>query len=223
MASHFLSYRCICINTGMNFLQNKYTKCYLDIIRTRTALKRRRLKRDHPQYVYYEMHHIIPRSLGGDNRVDNLVLLTPKEHFICHLLLTKMVPEEHRLKMVYALNITLGTNFPKATSSLYTSIRKAVADGVSHHMKGKKKSKDHIAKIQAARVGFKHTTETKQTMSESRRGRTMSVEERQKRSNALKGRKQTPEHLAKLSAARKGRTPWNKGLRQAGIKMHLEI
>lgn len=39
---------------------------------------------------YTEEHHIIPRSLGGGNDKSNLVKLTAKEHFICHLLLTKI-------------------------------------------------------------------------------------------------------------------------------------
>lgn len=38
---------------------------------------------------YYEIHHIIPRSLGGSNNKDNLVLLTPEEHFKAHYLLWK--------------------------------------------------------------------------------------------------------------------------------------
>lgn len=43
---------------------------------------------------YTEEHHIIPRSLGGTDDKDNLVKLTAKEHFICHLLLTKMYKKE---------------------------------------------------------------------------------------------------------------------------------
>ena len=39
---------------------------------------------------YVEEHHILPRSLGGSNFHSNLVFLSAKEHFICHLLLTKM-------------------------------------------------------------------------------------------------------------------------------------
>lgn len=39
---------------------------------------------------YVELHHIIPRSLGGNNNADNLVLLTAKEHYICHHLLYKI-------------------------------------------------------------------------------------------------------------------------------------
>jgi hypothetical protein len=39
---------------------------------------------------YGEKHHIIPRSLGGSNRASNIVKLTAKEHYMCHLLLVKI-------------------------------------------------------------------------------------------------------------------------------------
>lgn len=39
---------------------------------------------------YYEEHHIAPRSEGGSNRRDNLVLLTAKEHYVAHHLLWKI-------------------------------------------------------------------------------------------------------------------------------------
>lgn len=45
----------------------------------------------------YEKHHIIPSSLGGSNDIDNLVLLTPKEHFIAHFLLLKIYKKEYIL------------------------------------------------------------------------------------------------------------------------------
>lgn len=43
-----------------------------------------------PYLGYTENHHILPRSLGGSNCKSNLVRLNAREHFICHLLLTKM-------------------------------------------------------------------------------------------------------------------------------------
>ena len=42
---------------------------------------------------YKEKHHIIPRCMGGSDEVDNLVDLTPEEHFVAHQLLVKMYPE----------------------------------------------------------------------------------------------------------------------------------
>ena len=38
---------------------------------------------------YFERHHIIPKCLGGTNSKDNLVLLTGREHYLCHKLLHK--------------------------------------------------------------------------------------------------------------------------------------
>lgn len=43
-------------------------------------------------YGIFELHHIIPRSFGGTDEPSNLVLLTPKEHFIIHVLLWKINP-----------------------------------------------------------------------------------------------------------------------------------
>jgi len=37
-----------------------------------------------------EIHHIVPRSLGGSNKKENLVKLFLREHLICHLLLAKI-------------------------------------------------------------------------------------------------------------------------------------
>ena len=46
---------------------------------------------------YSEKHHIVPRCMGGTNEVTNLVSLTPEEHYLCHLLLVKIHPNNIRL------------------------------------------------------------------------------------------------------------------------------
>lgn len=51
--------------------------------------------------TYFEKHHILPKCIGGSNDKSNLVLLTAKEHFICHKLLAEIYPDEPKLK--YAL------------------------------------------------------------------------------------------------------------------------
>lgn len=81
--------------SAMIFISNKYTKVYFNII---SAARARQLPAD----TYTEKHHIIPKSLGGSNTKDNLVILTAKEHFICHLLLIKMV-EDRKSKSKMAL------------------------------------------------------------------------------------------------------------------------
>lgn len=39
---------------------------------------------------YCERHHILPKSLGGKDVADNLVLLTAREHYVAHRLLWKI-------------------------------------------------------------------------------------------------------------------------------------
>ena len=46
---------------------------------------------------YKEKHHILPKCLGGTNDKENLVLLTAREHFICHWLLVRMYPDNKKL------------------------------------------------------------------------------------------------------------------------------
>lgn len=48
--------------------------------------------------IYYEKHHILPKCLGGDNDENNLVLLTAREHFICHKILVEIYPGDSSLK-----------------------------------------------------------------------------------------------------------------------------
>lgn len=49
---------------------------------------------------YVENHHILMKSMGGDDDADNLVLLTGREHYIAHLLLHKI---HSRRETAYAL------------------------------------------------------------------------------------------------------------------------
>jgi hypothetical protein len=39
---------------------------------------------------YSERHHILPRSLGGGDELQNLILLSAEDHFFAHLLLAKI-------------------------------------------------------------------------------------------------------------------------------------
>lgn len=48
---------------------------------------------------YHELHHIIPKCLGGSNERSNLVMLTAKEHYIAHKLLCEIYPENYHLKI----------------------------------------------------------------------------------------------------------------------------
>lgn len=64
---------------------------YNSIIENAKSKNRIKLKKNNINYVYYETHHILPKCLNGSNDKDNLVLLTAKEHYICHKLLNKKI------------------------------------------------------------------------------------------------------------------------------------
>lgn len=58
---------------------------------------------------YKEKHHIIPRCLGGGNKKENIIELTAREHFLCHMLLCEIYPNNHKLN--YALFLmSIGKN-----------------------------------------------------------------------------------------------------------------
>ena len=80
----------------MDPLEVKYTNWYFNIIND--------CKANPPQNVYTERHHIVPESLGGSSDDSNMVTLTAKQHFICHLLLTKMFKPKtfEYYKMIHA-------------------------------------------------------------------------------------------------------------------------
>lgn len=46
--------------------------------------------------IYYENHHIVPLCLNGNNDKENKVLLTAREHYICHKLLTYIYPKNRK-------------------------------------------------------------------------------------------------------------------------------
>lgn len=46
---------------------------------------------------YFEKHHILPRCQGGGDEKENLVLLTAREHYIAHILLWKIYPNDPNL------------------------------------------------------------------------------------------------------------------------------
>lgn len=61
---------------------------------------------------YTECHHILPKSVGGTDDKSNLVNLLAREHFICHLLLTKMYKEgsSEWIKMIKAFMMMYQTS-----------------------------------------------------------------------------------------------------------------
>ena len=192
------------INWPVEILDNKYTRWYQQIV---FRAQERTLPKDH----YVEIHHIIPRSLGGDNSKSNLASLTAREHFLCHWLLTKILPLDSapRGKMIIALLAMRMNNVKhhkkkyshKITGRVFESIRIEAAQTFSKMYKG--------------RPGIPKTEEQKRKHSELITGRKASEETKRKQSLALKGKLKGPlskEAKRKIGDANRGNTAWNTGM-----------
>lgn len=75
---------------------SKYSSIYISIIEKALSEDRLKLNKTNPSYIYYEAHHILPKAKkmfpeysSFKKHPWNKVLLTAREHFICHLLLAK--------------------------------------------------------------------------------------------------------------------------------------
>lgn len=79
-----------------------YRKIYDDFIKSRINVVE--LESEH-----YEKHHIIPKCDGGGDNCDNIVRLTPAEHYFAHKLLVKVYQQTSKFdiyqKMIYAANM----------------------------------------------------------------------------------------------------------------------
>lgn len=131
------------------FLDNKYTKWYYSII---ANAKNRTIT------GYTEKHHIIPKSLNGTNNPDNLVKLTAREHFVCHMLLVKMTESKEKTKMSYALWRLCNVGKYNINSNTYEKLRENHSKFVSDQKTGVKRnpfSKDARKRMSEAQKGKK--------------------------------------------------------------------
>lgn len=93
---------------------------------------------------YVEKHHVVPRCLGGTDQKENLVRLTPEEHYLAHQLLVKMNPGN--LKLIYAASM-MGTT--RSSNKLYGWLKRRFSEAQI----GTRKSEATKQKISAAGKG----------------------------------------------------------------------
>lgn len=80
--------------------------------------------------TYTELHHIIPTCIGGKNSKDNIVALTPEEHYVAHQLLVKIYPYERNI--LKACHIMCNSNAKvKRNNKLYGWIRRKLSKAAS--------------------------------------------------------------------------------------------
>jgi hypothetical protein len=185
------------------FEENKYSRLYAAIIHNaNTSVRSKGFD------IYYEKHHIIPRSLGGTDHGDNLVLLTAKEHYLCHRLLVKMVRGRNRYLMLSALNFLQSkhNNMGLYNSRKFARDREAAWKRSEFHpLKGRPRSDAEAHAKRMVEVGkrkrghFKHTSEARAKMSTSQKRRDIRGEK-----NPMFGKPLSDEAKANLSKKNSG-------------------
>lgn len=125
------------------FKLNKYNTWYFNIVNKAKSQDRKK-----KQGTYYENHHIIPKCLGGEKKKQNLVLLTAREHFICHWILCKIVrTRSEEISLIHAFYKMLTDK--RNTARQYEMKRIYM----SFIIKNKGRSEEHKAKISKANKG----------------------------------------------------------------------
>ena len=160
-------------------------KVYYSIIE---KAKKENRKKGHG--VYYERHHITPKFMGGTDDKENLVLLTAKEHFICHLLLTKFVSEEHLGKAwnaVYQFGVSSGNQERYLSSRFYEIAKKKFIEEHTKRHTGSKRTKETVEKLRDS---------TKQRWEKEKQE---GIKRDYSNSKGPKNHKQTKEHKEKRS------------------------
>lgn len=177
------------------FIDNKYTQLYYKIIE----------KAKSKNYDVFEKHHIIPKSLGGSNKKDNLVKLSLKEHFICHRLLVKMTKEKHQEKMIKALYLMSkkqGNTF--SSSAVYEKLKVEFYRSCRGPKKWTVAGKQRLSELAKQRIGQRNGFY----------GKSHSKETNEKNRKAHLGKKLTKTQKEKISGECSSRfkgyyyTPW---------------
>jgi hypothetical protein len=213
-------------------IQNKYTAWYVNIIST--AVSREVL----PGYV--EKHHILPKCFGLGGKFDktNIAILTAKEHFVCHLLLPRMVSDKVlKSKLSYAawqMTHINGRERYIVKSQQYESLRKQLSESYKGLPKSEQ-AKQRMRKKKSTTINMRKP----KSVPNWNKGGTISDDHKSKCSAAMTGRligerngfygkthsDETKQHLREINTGKKlsekhreniskglqGKSTWNKG------------
>lgn len=189
-----------------------HLKQYEIIINKAIIEKRKKYSKNNIRYIYYERHHILPKCLGGTNNAENLVLLTAKEHYVCHKLLTYIYKGNKKLANAFCRmtwdkngrrNITSKDYaYAKELKALIPFSLETLEKMRKPHGPMNEKHKLNISNSQKgkSKIGGKHSVEASKKQSERQKGKP----------TWNKGKKISEETKQKISKTGKGKSR-NKG------------
>lgn len=170
-----------------------YKKIYQDLVDTRLSMKIDRLNQK-KSGVYFEGHHIIPKSKGGTGTSTraknnpNIVLLTAREHFLAHWLLWRIHRDRSSALAFHKMMSSNDNQKRNISSRGYEEARLAFSEtnkgnqygkgqkkviSVEQRMKTSLTMKGRYSGEKNYFYGKKHTQESKNKISEKAKMRTM--------------------------------------------------
>ena len=184
---------------------------------------------------YFEIHHIIPRCMGGGDEESNLVMFTGREHYIAHMLLWKAYPEEVSLMRAAFLMSSrvksgdFGNETRPIGSRVYEKLRREYAQAVSEQVSGegnpfygKTHTEESLEKMRAwhaanpsqtgtSFLGRKHTEESREKMSEAAKAREPNRKGKREPLRARLARYETNKPKGQKSFEGEAHPPWSRG------------
>jgi hypothetical protein len=165
-----------------------------------------------------DLHHILPRSMGGSETKDNLISISFREHYIAHLMLWKayggkMVSAFHLI--VYGKPSKASRDHGKRPTSRQMSVlheeyrkecgkrteaRKAQIKRMQEGNKGKTRPSWVLEKMSSAQKGVPRNYSP-----EGKERRRLALSKRMTESHPMKGKKHTEETREKMRKAKEGK------------------
>lgn len=176
-----------------------------------------RPNRDIKKEKGFNIHHILPKSMGGDSEKINLIKLTHREHFIAHMLLfyCSYTP------MISAFWLLCNCNIGSLTARQYENLKEKMStfnpyankseeeraimkQKVSDFHKEKTFSNDYRRKLSEAAKGKHKTEQHRKNLAIALIGKKQSKETIQKRIQKNTGKKRSDATKEKMSKANVG-------------------
>jgi len=155
-------------------------------------------------------HHIIPKHMGGSDEPSNLIEISVEEHAEAHRVLYEKYGNWQDYLAWQGLSKRVSCEQMAREASRFANT-------------GKKLSEETKQKISNSKKGVKHTPEHVKNNSLAQKGKVLSNEHKTKISSALSGRSLSESHKKNVGKKMKGRImneDWRKKLSDAAKERH---